>query len=83
MCGSAAACSLSRRVRCRLLLGNHCKTLQTGGGRKILSCSLRTGVGRYGARARLQTGVAAAQTFSLFESDQLRFPDAQEVLLVC
>lgn len=55
------------------------------GGRKMLSCSLCTGVGRCSARARLQTGVAAVQTFSallmVFKSDQLLFPDAQEVLV--
>lgn len=71
MCGSAAGCSLSRRVRCRLLPGNHNQTLQAGGG-KILSCSLCTGVGLHGARAVLQTGVAAAQTFSPLVKGKIR-----------
>lgn len=71
MCGSAAGCSLSRRVRCRLLPGNRNQTLQAGGG-KILSCSLCTGVGLHGARAVLQTGVAAAQTFSPLVKDKIR-----------
>lgn len=71
MCGSAAGCSLSRRVRCRLLPGNRNQTLQAGGG-KILSCSLCTGAGLHGARAVLQTGVAAAQTFSPLVKDKIR-----------
>lgn len=71
MCGSAAGCSLSRRVRCRLLPGNRNQTLQAGGG-KILSCSLCTGVELHGARAVLQTGVAAAQAFSPLVKGKIR-----------
>lgn len=74
---SGAACCLATATK-------HSKLEE---GRRFCHAICAQVLGGAVARARLQTGVAAVQMFSpllgVFKTDQLHFPDAQEVPLVC